>query len=168
MVFSACTNAEAVTRCSTPSGDKTTHIIPIEKLGDAFIYWNTDWKGRASQLYDEISAVNTLYFQTHRYVPGETDCNDMVIEVWNRLISQEIFSLIVVGNLEMSQEAFVDCNHAWLMVYSGEGSAAVVEATSGQIYTWEDAQVHPQLKQYWEGVIYETPSELRADFKERW
>jgi len=168
LVLSACTSTEVVTRCPTQSFYETIHIIQIEKLGNASEYWNVDWKGHASQLYDEISAVNTLYFQTHRYIPGETDCNDMAIEVWNRLISRGIISLIVVGNLDMSQESFVDCNHTWLIVYSGEGSAAVVEATSGEIYIWEDAQVYPCLKQYWEGFIYETPSGLRADFQERW
>jgi len=168
MVFSSCTSIEAVTHYTTQDFYGTTHIIPIEKLGDASEYWNVDWKERSSQLYEEISAVSTLYFRTHRYVPGETDCNDMVVGVWNRLISRGIISLIVVGNLDMSQESFVDCNHTWLIVYSGEGSAAVVETTSGEIYTWEDAQVYPFLKQYWEGFVYETPSGLRADFHERW
>ena len=168
VVFSACASTEVKTNYPTQSFYVTNHIIPVEKLGDASKYWNVDWKGCASQLYDEISSVNTLYFQTHRYIPGQTDCNDMAVEVWNRLISRGIVSLIVVGDLDMSQETFVDCNHTWLIVYSGEGSAAVVETTSGELYTWEDVQAYPPLKQYWEGFIYETPSGLQADFQERW
>ncbi|HEY48894.1 MAG TPA: hypothetical protein G4O13_02460 [Dehalococcoidia bacterium] len=145
-----------------------THNIPIEELGNASAYWNVDWEGRAAQLYEEILAVNTQYFQTHTYVHGKTDCNDMVCEIWGILKSRGIISLIAVGKLEMSQESFLDCDHAWLMVYSGEGSAAALEATSGRIYTWQDAGADPALKQYWEGFIYEEPSDLREDFEERW
>ncbi len=168
LLFVACTSTGAVTPGLTSRVYETTNIIPVEYLSDASEYWNIKWEGSASQLYDELSAINSLYFQTHRYIPGKTDCNDMVVDIWNEFVSQGIVSLIVVGNVRVSQEAFADSNHAWLMVYSGEGSAVAVEATNGKIYSWDDAQVYPHLKQYWEGFIYENPSDLWADFKERW
>lgn len=168
LVLAGCTNAETLTTNSNGGVYEITHNIPVKNLGDASAYWNTDWKGQASQLYDEILTTNTQYLQNHRYIPWQTDCNDMAIEVWERLSSRGIVTLIVVGNLEISHEAFVDCNHAWLMVYSGEGSAAALETTRGKIYTWEDTQTYPNLKQYWEGFTYEKPSDLRADFKQRW
>jgi len=54
------------------------------------------------------------------------------------------------------------------MVYSGEGSAAVMELVSGRVYVWEDVRINPQLRQYWEGFVYEKPSDLLADFQERY
>ena len=167
LVFAACTNIEAVTPSLTSTVDET-HNIRVEHLGDASDYWNTDWKGRASQLYAEILAVTILYSKTHRYIPGKTDCNDMVVDIWDCLADREIVSLIVVGNPKMSRETFVDCSHTWLMVYSGEGSAVALETTTGHVYTWKVAEVYPSLKQYWEGFVYQEPADLGADFKERW
>jgi len=140
----------------------------MESLGDASKYWNIAWVGRPLELYQEILLVNSLYFETHTYIPGETDCNDMAIDIWNMLMTDGIVSLIMVGNLEMSQERFQDCNHAWLVIYNADGAALALEPTNGEIYTWEDAQIYPHLMQYWEGFVYEKPSDLRADLKERW
>jgi hypothetical protein len=145
-----------------------THYIPLAELGDASRYWNTDWLGHTSELYDEILVLTTNYSQTHKYVFGETDCNDMAVDVWHMLINKEIISLIVVGNLEKSYETFLECNHAWLMVYSSRGSAAVMDLIRGKVYIWEDVSTNPQLRQYWEGFVYAGPIDLLVDFKDRW
>ena len=168
LAAAGCSSTESIVPDSATGAGKVTRSIPMEDLGDAVAYWNTDWKGQARQLYQEIQAINRQYFQTHRYVPWQTDCNDMAVDVWDRLNSRGIVSLIVVGNLELSHEAFADCNHAWLMVYSGEGSSAAVEPTRGEVFTWEHSRAYPGLEQYWEGFAYETPSELWADFVRRW
>jgi hypothetical protein len=68
----------------------------------------------------------------------------------------------------MTQEGFGDCDHAWLMFYSAEGSAVAVETTTGRTYTWEDARANCRLRQYWEGFAYDNPSDLWTDFSERW
>ena len=167
MPLTSCTGVIA----ETPSYVFTTpkaYYIDIEDLGDASQYWNTDWRGRPSELYDEILALTIPYFQTHRYVFGETDCNDMAVDAWQELLNREIISLIAVGNLEKSYESFLECNHAWLIVYNGEGSAAVIDLVRGKVYVWEDIRANPQLRQYWEGFVYENPSDLFTDFKERW
>ena len=92
----------------------------------------------------------------------------MAADIWEILAGKGIISLIVVGNLEMAQESYADCNHAWLIIYSGEGSAAALETTCGEVYTWQDTEVDPNLKQYWEGFIYEKPFDLWQDFGQRW
>ena len=142
--------------------------IPIEELDNASAYWNTDWEGRSSELYDGILAVNRQYFQTHTYVRGETDCNDMVSEIWQILGNRGIVSLIAVGKLDVTGESFLECDHAWLLVYNAGGAAAALETTSGEIFTATDTQSDIEIKQYWEGFIYEKPSDLRQDFEKRW
>jgi hypothetical protein len=169
-LLTAVSCSSAATSISAPSAEASgvIHSIPTGDLGNASRYWNTDWKGCAPQLYAEIADVNSLYHQTHTYVPGETDCNDMAADIWGSLAGREIVSLIVVGNLETARESFAECNHAWLIVYSGEGSAAALEVTAGRTYTWEDALDNASLRQYWEGFVYESPSDLAEDFDERW
>ena len=165
-IFASCSSADNLVSTPTTGIFGATHNIPGEDLGDASQYWNLDWKGRSPQLYGEIVAVNALYTQSHTYIPGQTDCDDMAADIWETLAGQGIISLIIVGNLEMAQESFNDCNHAWLMIYGGEGSAAALETTNGGVYTWQDTEVEPRLKQYWEGFIYEKPSDLWRDFKD--
>ena len=167
MSLASCTGMEDETDSPVLTGSEN-HYIPLADLGNASRYWNTTWLGYSSELYDEILALTTNYFQTHKYVFGESDCNDMAVDVWQKLIDKEIISLIVVGNLEKSYETFLECNHAWLMVYSSEGSAAAMDLVRGKVYIWEDVRTNPQLRQYWEGFVYESPSDLLGDFKERW
>ena len=144
------------------------HHVPADELGDASAYWNTAWKGRSGELWREMRAVVSAYSKTHRFTPGETDCNVMAVEIWDRLRSRGIVSIIVAGSLEMTQEGFGDCDHAWLMVYSAEGSAVALETTNGRTYTWVDTRADGRLRQYWEGFAYDNPSSLWADFSERW
>jgi hypothetical protein len=145
-----------------------TNYILASDLGDAGEYWNTCWQGQAAELYSTVRALITRYSRTHNYVFGESDCNDMVVEIWDRLNNQGILSLIVVGNLEMSREPFEECNHTWLMVYSGEGAAVVLDPSCGGVCSWEDTRDYPYLKQYWEGIAYQNPAGLWNDFQERW
>lgn len=92
----------------------------------------------------------------------------MAVEAWQKLLDMGIISLITVGNLEKSYESFLECNHVWLMIYSSEGSAAVMDLIGGKVHVWEEVRTNPQLRQYWEGFVYEKPSDLLTDFKERW
>jgi hypothetical protein len=151
---------------SPTSGNTDIHYIPLQYLGDASQYWNTAWSGH--ELYDEIINTATSYFQTNEYVLGEADCNDMTVDVWHKLLEKGIISLIVVGNLEKSYETFLECNHTWLMVYNDKGAAAAADLSRGKVYVWENVSANFQLRQYWEGFVYENPADLRADFKERW
>lgn len=92
----------------------------------------------------------------------------MAVAAWQKLSKKGIVSLIVVGNLEQSRESFLDCNHAWLLVYNSSGSAAVIDLVRGKVFTWEDVRLNLPLKQYWEGFVYETPEDLWEDFRGRW
>ncbi|HEY94914.1 MAG TPA: hypothetical protein G4O15_08255 [Dehalococcoidia bacterium] len=142
--------------------------IPFTELGNASLYWNTTWLDHSSTLYDEITAITKNYFKTHEYVFCEFDCNDMAVDFWKLLVDRDIISLIVVGNLEKSHETFLECNHTWLTVYSGEGAAAVIDIARGKVFIWEDVRKTPQLGQYWEGFVYQNPLYLLDDFRERW
>jgi len=165
----ASVSCSAATSIPAPSAEASgaIHSISVGDLGDASEYWNLGWKGRAPQLYAEIADANSLYHRTHTYTPGETDCDDMAVDIWESLAGRGIVSLIVAGNLEATGESFAECNHAWLIVYSGEGSAAALEVTAGRTYTWEDTLDNAALSQYWEGFVYESPSDLAGDFNER-
>ena len=163
LLLAGCSGAESSLRHQL----QTSYILTTD-LGDAGEYWNVRWQGQAAGLYYTVRSFITRYSQTHDYVFGESDCNDMVVEIWDGLNGQGILSLIVVGNLEMSRESFEECNHAWLMVYSGEGSAVALDPSCGGVYRWEDARDHPYLKQYWEGIVYQNPAGLWNDFQERW
>lgn|GEM_PF-3809492 len=165
--FVSCSSADSLAPTTNTESFGATHNIPIGNLGDACQYWNLDWVGRAPQLYGEIVTVNALYTRSHTYILGQTECDDMAADIWEMLAGKGIISLIAVGNLEMAEESYADCNHAWLIIYSGEGSAAALETTCGEVYTWQDTEVDPNLKQYWEGFIYEKPSDLWQDFKEQ-
>jgi len=168
LAFVSCSSAATSIPAPGAEPSGAIHSIPIGDLGDALQYWNVDWKGRAPQLYSEIADVNSLYYRTHAYVPGEADCDDMAADIWESLADSGIVSLIVVGNLEATRESFAECNHAWLIVYSGEGSAAALEVTAGKTYTWADTLDDGTLRQYWEGFVYERPSDLAEDFDQRW
>ncbi|UCE98282.1 MAG: hypothetical protein JSV74_02855 [Dehalococcoidia bacterium] len=138
------------------------------RLGDIASYWNRDWLGCSNDLYNQLRYISTNYTHTSKYISGENDCNDMVVELWQILRERGITSLIVVGNLEKSNESFLECNHAWLLVYSGEGAAAAIDTVTADIYLWDQVSLNPQYKQYWEGFLYKNPTDLLADFKDRW
>ena len=144
------------------------NYISIKELNSGSEYWNTSWQGNSSELYEELVAETTQYFHTHEYVLGEFDCDDMAVEMWQKLTKKGITPLIVVGNLQKSNETFLECNHAWLTVFASDGSSIVTDPSQGEVYTWDDALDNPQLVHYWEGFIYALPSDLIADFRERW
>jgi len=150
------------------SGQYKTHNITSTDLDNVSHYWNKYWLGHSVDLYYEVTSITTAYANTHEYVFGVYDCNDMAIELWQWLKERGIVSLIAVGNLDKSNESFLECNHAWLMVYSGEGSAAAIDIVTTSVYPWEKVSQDPQLRQYWEGFLYEKPSDLLIDFQDRW
>ena len=115
------------------------------------------------ELNETLCSINTEYHETHTYIEGEFDCNDMAVELWNILHKEGIVSLIVVGSLDLENETFGECNHSWLVVpYLLNPSFLVVEPTNGEVYSDERAEP------YQEGYYYTSPSNLRADIKERW
>ena len=167
LLLAGCKGSDTNLRHQLPPVSQTNYIVSTE-LGDAAEYWNVQWQGQAAELHQNLLTLTRQYSQTHEYVFGESDCNDMAIDIWNDLTSRGITSLIVVGNLDMSREPFADCNHAWLIVYNGEGAAAVLDPSCGSVYCWEDTRTYPYLKQYWEGIVYQNPTSLWNDFQKRW
>ena len=141
---------------------------PVEEIMHNPIYWNTDWEGSDYELQMTVQAVSAEYCQTHTYIEGETDCNDMVVDIWNMLYTEGITSIIVVGNQGMDAEYFEDCDHAWLLICDSMGNSFALEATEGLLIFAEDADNDPSLDQYWEGYFYTKPSDLREDSYLRW
>ena len=161
----SCSGVASIPAQSAQAG--ASRSISSDDLGNASRYWNTDWRGRSPELYAVIADMNSLYHRAHTYVPGKADCDDMAADLWKCLAGRGITSLIVAGNLETAGESFAECNHAWLVVYNSEGSAAALEVTTGRTYTWADTLDRAPLRQYWEGFVYESPTGLAEDFNAR-
>lgn len=142
-----------------------THDIELAEIETNAVYWNSGW--RDTSLLLQAKTINAKYLQTHPYIQGETDENDMVIEIWDMLRTGGVSSVIVRGNLNLTGELFVECDRAWLLVPNYRGIIWALECTTGETYTRLDARVNPQLEQYWEGFFYANPSDLRADLEER-
>lgn len=158
---------QATTVDVTPSTYRPTHNLENSELHNP-TYWNTTWTGSAYELQKKVKLINAQYFQTHTYIKGETDCNDMAVDIWNMLLTEGIRSIIVIGNLDKNAESFAECNHAWIIIPNKGGSYFALEPTNGKCYSKRHIRDNPRLKQYWEGFFYKLPSDLRADIKERW
>jgi hypothetical protein len=167
---------------STPSYPNPIPVAkPVPKLHDIAVsdiesnpaYWNVSWQGRAAELQKTTSQINQMYLKTHTYIKGQTDCNDMAVDIWNMLQTAGIVSIIAVGNLDMDSYSFAACDHAWLLIYSMEKGETkpknfILEATNGQLYFSSDIKSNPKILRYEKGFFYTKPSDLRTDFKERW
>jgi len=150
------------------SGSRQPLYNYLDVFQDSAGYWNRDWPGNAAQFHQRLTGLVTGYVKQAEYAVSTNDCNDMAVSLWQILRDNGIYSLLAAGNLEKTNETFAECNHAWLVVYNGEGAAAAVEVTTGCIFLWEQVSTRPQLKQYWEAFLYPGPEEMRADFLERW
>jgi len=131
---------------------------------------STAWAGRDYELMRKIEEIARLYHRTHTFIEGETDCNDIAVSLWNMLLTENIKSVIVVGNLEKVGETFEDSNHAWLFVFNARGEVIYLEPTTGEVFFGRlaDGSTNPRAIPYREGSIYVRPSDLRRDLKERW
>ncbi|MBT9163585.1 MAG: hypothetical protein DDT24_00500 [Chloroflexi bacterium] len=128
------------------------------------------WAGRDYELQRKVEEIGRLLHRTHTFIPGETDCNDMAVSLWNMLLTENIKSVIVVGNLEKVGETFEESNHAWLMVFNARGEVFYLEATTGEVIFGRlaDGSINPRAIPFREGFIYLRPSDLRRDLKEMW
>jgi hypothetical protein len=164
-----------------PYSNPAPLAVPAAKLHDISLaeiqsnpeYWNITWQGRTTELQKTAGQINQLYLKTHTYIKGQTDCNDMTVDIWNMLKTAGIASIIVAGNLEFDNYTFAQCNHSWLLIYLMEKGETkpknfILESTNGQLYFNEDIKRNPQVSRYEKGFFYAKPSDLREDFKERW
>lgn len=145
-------------------------------------YWNTAWVGHEVELAKVLKDILDGYHESHVYIPGETDCNDMAIDVWNMLAAKGVVSIIAIGNLDMEDEEFSECNHAWLLVCTEAGEvawrieptigSAFFTSTTGDCYELAvgHTTTHPGsvCRKYLGGFFYAKPSDLRADLGKRW
>lgn len=147
----------------TPS---PAHTIDQSEIWGDPKFESTSWEGRDSQLRDKLQAIGTSYYATHTYIQGETDCNNMAVDLWNMLLTEDIKSVIVVGNKDITNETFDECDHAWLYVFDGEGRVIYMEPTTGEVIYGRlpDGSANPEANPYREnGFIYEKPSDLWDD-----
>lgn len=156
-----------LTKQMNPSPDHA--LAPAQVWGNAS-FRSTEWAGRDFQLQSKVEEIGRTYNKTHTYILGETDCNDMAIDLWNMLLTQNIKSVIVVGNLEKVGETFAELKHAWLDIFDSEGRVIYLEATTGQVTYGRlpDGATNPKAVPYREGWLYEKPSDLRKDLKDLW
>lgn len=131
---------------------------------------STSWVGKDYQWHETIRDIGTEYHSTHIYIPGETDCDDMAVDIWNMLLAQNIKSVIVIGNLENKTATFTDANHSWLVVYNYEGKYAILEPTTGEVIYGinVDGTYNSKIDPYYSGWAYKKPSDLWQDIKKKW
>lgn len=144
------------------SPTEPTHNLSSEEFNVSSTYWNLGWED--AKLQQTVREVNTAYYEWHAYIANQTDCNDMAVDIWDMLRRKGIISLIATGNLELENETFDQCNHAWLVIFNSSGKAFALEPTNGQLYFKGD----PKADQYMHFFLYAKPSDLRADFGSRW
>ncbi len=146
----------------TPS---PTHAIERSEVWGNPKFKSTAWQGKNFKLREKLEDIGNSYDETHTYIQGETDCNDMAVDIWNMLITENIKSVIVVGNKDMMNEAFDDCDHAWLYVFDADGMVIYMEPTTGEVIygRLSDGSSNPKADPYREGFIYEKPSDLWED-----
>jgi hypothetical protein len=149
-------------RSISPSHDFTPANIVHDQQ-----FWNADWD--AGELWAKIWSVNREYRKTHTYIEDVFDCDNMTLDLWNILHEQVITSIIVVGNLDLDEERFRECNHTWLLIqHTNEGSSYycyIIESTNGEVYSFDLKT--KEFAQYIEGYYYSSPSNFLADNKER-
>ena len=162
-------NAEVatLTKQLTASPDHALSWIQITTDSDLR---STAWTGKDYQWHDKIKEIGRLYHSTHVYIPNETDCDDMAVDIWNMLLAQNIKSVIVVGNLENTNATFAESNHAWLVVYNFEGKYAILEPTTGEVIYGVnvDGTHNAKIDPYYTGWAYKKPSDLWQDIKKKW
>jgi hypothetical protein len=146
----------------TPS--KPTHDLSSDDFNVSSTYWNLAWEGREAELQKTVREVNIAYYEWHTYIEGETDCNDMAVDIWDMLRRKGIISLLAIGNLELDDEHFDQCNHTWLVILNSSGGAFALEPTNGELYFVGDTN-YAQYKRFF---IYAKPSDMRADLGSRW
>jgi len=149
------------------------HDVPLKEIVNNPAYWNMAWQEKHAEMQGVCRRINQQYLTTHTYIKGETDCNDMAIDIWNMLQTEGITSILVAGNIDIPNPTFAQCNHTFLelFIFDKENSKPnyfFLEPTNGEVYFYEDAERNPQLKNYEWGYFYIKPSDLREDFKERW
>ncbi len=125
-------------------------------------YWNLDWSN--TSLRSTVSSIRDEYFDTHNYVPGESDLHAMVIDIWELLKREGITSYIILGNHSLEYESFQQCNYAWLLIY-GRSSSYALDCETDSVRSRGSRS--SSYGQYWEGYIYMNPSDFRADLPSR-
>jgi hypothetical protein len=55
---------------------------------------------------------------------ADFDCDDSALETFRYFQDLGIESTPIVGNLDMDGEAYMECNHVWLLVRSGDREIA--------------------------------------------
>lgn len=145
-----------------------SHSFPRADVVKHSEYWNASWG--ALELYQKLISFNSSYHKENTYIEGVFDCNDMAVDIWNILYKQGIVSVIVAGNLDIDKERFAECNHAWLLILHRDKDSLyrifIIEPTNGETYAFDPET--KTLVQYMQGYFYSSPSDLRADIRERW
>ena len=141
---------------------------PDHAASEADIWGNPEfmsvtWKDRDWEYQSKVEEIGRTYHRMHTYIPNETDCNDMAVDLWNMLFTEGIKSAIVVGNLDIGYAKFSECNHAWLIVFDAEGKYSVLEPTTGEVFYKPIPESYAKFS-----FIYKTPSALWSDLKKKW
>ena len=97
-----------------------------------------------------LPRLNTVIFPD---VPEPTptfDCDDGTLYMYQHFQNLGIEATPILGNLDIDREQYLECNHVWLLVKSGENNIA---------YDWGKPRFD---KQHYEGYIVNLDYLMRA------
>jgi hypothetical protein len=85
--------------------------------------------------------LSSIIFVPLPHSSSTFDCDDATLAMYRHFQSLGIEATPIIGNLKMDGEAYMDCNHVWLLVKSGDGEIA---------YDWGTPRFD---RQHYEGYI---------------
>jgi ABC-type hemin transport system ATPase subunit len=88
-----------------------------------------------------LPRLNTIVFPDVPEPSMTFDCDDSTLYMYRHFQRLGIEATPILGNLNLTGEEYLDCNHIWLMVKSGGKNIA---------YDWGEPQFD---KQYHEGYV---------------
>ncbi len=147
---------------------------PDRALNPSEVWGNSDFKSTgwpdSYKLQTRVEEITQSYHNTHTYMKGEFDCDDIAVELWNMLLTRGIKSVIAVGNLEKSDEELSEVNHAWLYVFNADAEVFYLEPITGEVIYGRlaNGSTNPEAIPYREAFIYEQPSDLWKDLGRFW
>ena len=101
--------------------------------------------------YMEVAAVAQEFADTHTYIRGSYDCDDMSITLANEYRYLGYNATLMLGNPNLNITGMQDINHAWVMVQV-QGQWFAVESETGQII-YGDSRYYSgwpvQVDMYW-------------------
>lgn len=165
MLFQSSSLFSSVNSPTNSTMPNPDHSITFNDTQNNPDYMSISWRGRDLEWAQKVKDIGQQYNSSHTYIPNETDCADMAVDLWNMLFTQGIKSVIVVGNIDNNNATFSEANHAWLYVFNSEAKFCILESTTGEVFFMTTGDQNDPAMKYLSGWLYKDPSDLWKDVK---